>query len=117
MTDLEKGEFADRLRRTLHAKAELTPRVVGRRRLERPRHVRWIPLTAIGLVVAGVAGTVIVTRSDDQANVTPSLASSVDTASASAGICSAHRRRRPVSGSAPGPTSSLGLVVCTRPVS
>ncbi len=87
MTDLEKGEFADRLRRTLHAKAELTPRVVGRRPPEHRWHIGWMPLTAIGVVAVGVAATVVVTtRSNDQAKVTPSAASSVDTTPASTGV-------------------------------
>ena len=87
MTDTHDDELADRLRRTLHAKAELTPRVVGRRQPGRSRHVGWMPLAAIGVVAAGVAGTVIVTtRSDNDVSVTPSAASSVDSAPASTGI-------------------------------
>ncbi len=88
MTDADSGDLADRLRRTLQAKAELTPRVVGRRQPGRPRHVGWwMPLAAIGVVAVGLAGTVIVaTRSGDQGNVTPSAASSLDSAPASTGI-------------------------------
>lgn len=87
MTDTDHDELVDRLRRSLHAKAELTPRVVGRRHRASRRHRGWLPFAAVGVVAAGIAGTAIVTtRSDDPVNVTPSATSSVDGVPASTGV-------------------------------
>lgn len=57
-------QLSDLLRRTLRAKAEQTPAVVGRRRSHSPQKARGVPLIAAAVVGIGVLGTVLVNTRD-----------------------------------------------------
>jgi hypothetical protein len=70
MTDDDR-ELGDLIRRTLHERAELTPRVVGRRLNSRAPRRYWATLAAAGVVAVGTAGAFIATtRSDGEQNET-----------------------------------------------
>lgn len=57
-------QLSDLLRRTLQAKAEQTPAVVGRKRSHSPQKARGLPLVAAAVVALGIVGTVLVNTRD-----------------------------------------------------